>query len=54
MRTITITTYASMPWRFRVEHVENKGRPFGRDASAPEKQQLSLSTTQPVAARMSS
>lgn len=31
MRTITITTYASMPNRFRVWH-SGGGRSFGRDA----------------------
>lgn len=31
MRTITITTYPSMPGRFRIDHV-GEGRAYGRDA----------------------
>lgn len=32
MRTITITTYASMPSRFKVWHSAAGKRSFGRDA----------------------
>lgn len=34
MQTITITTYPSMPGRFRVVSA-GRGRPVGRDASDP-------------------
>lgn len=33
MRTITITTYASMPSRFKVWHSGGGKRSFGRDAA---------------------
>lgn len=35
MKTITITTYESMPGRFRVLSSEFGKRPFGRDANGP-------------------